>query len=112
MNRRELLRNSLLTFGAMAANRPAGARIFTPGEDVLSELERPDWQPIFLNANQNETLVALSDAIIPSTDTPGAKAALVNRFLDLILSVEPTASQQQFVAHLHGSTPERRNDTR
>ncbi len=100
MNRRELLRNSLLTFGAMALNRPAGARVFTPGEDVLADLESPNWHPIFFNVHQNETLIALSDAIIPTTDTAGAKTALVNRFLDLVLSVEPTAGQQQFVSAL------------
>ena len=86
MNRRELLRNSLLAMGVVAVNPHAGARIFAAGEDAFVELERPDWTPVFFNAQQNETFTALSDAIIPATDTPGAKAALVNRFIDLVLS--------------------------
>jgi hypothetical protein len=100
MNRRELLRNSLLAMGVVAVNPHAGARIFAAGEDAFVELERADWAPVFLNAQQNETLTALSDAIIPATDTPGAKAALVNRFLDLVLSSEPATVQKEFLDSL------------
>lgn len=100
MNRRELLRNSLLTFGAAAVMRSASARVFAPGEDASVELARAGWEPVFLNAHQNETLIALSDVVIPATDTPGAKAALVNRFLDLVLSAEPVKTQTEFVTAL------------
>ena len=100
MNRRELLRNSLLAMGVLAVNPRAGARIFTAGEDAFVELERADWAPTFLTAHQNETLVVLSDIIIPATDTPGAKAALVNRFLDLVLAAEPASVQKNFLDSL------------
>ena len=60
----------------------------------------PDWKPVFLNDHQNKTLIALSDVIIPATDTPGAKEALANRFLDLFLSVQPAHLQEQFVDDL------------
>jgi Gluconate 2-dehydrogenase subunit 3 len=100
MNRRELLRTSLLAMGVLAVNPRAGARIFTAGEDAFVELERADWAPGFLNAQQNETLITLSDAIIPATDTPGAKAALVNRFLDLIIAAEPATVQKDFLDSL------------
>ena len=39
-----------------------------------------------LSPHQNATVVALSDVILPATDTPGAKAALVNEFIDLLLA--------------------------
>jgi hypothetical protein len=39
-----------------------------------------------LNAHQNDTVVAMIDQIIPATDTPGAKAARVNEFIDVILT--------------------------
>ena len=41
---------------------------------------------------QNETVITLSELIIPTTDTPGAKAAKVNEFIDGVLSghVAPT----------------------
>jgi hypothetical protein len=90
----------LFTIGAAAVTLPAGARIFPAGEDASLELERANWTPVFLNQQQNETLIVLSDAMIPATDTPGAKAALVNRFLDLVMSVEPATSQKEFVESL------------
>jgi hypothetical protein len=100
MNRRELLRNSLLAMGVLAVNPHAGARIFVAGEDAWLELERADWTPSFLNAQQNETLTVLSEAIIPATDTPGAKAALVNRFLDLVIAAEQAKVQKEFLDSL------------
>lgn len=39
-----------------------------------------------LNPHQNATAVALMDQIIPETDTPGAKGARVNEFIDVILT--------------------------
>jgi hypothetical protein len=39
-----------------------------------------------LNAHQNATVVQMTDLIIPTTDTPGAKAAKVNEFIDVILT--------------------------
>jgi len=39
-----------------------------------------------LTPAQNDIVVAMSEVIIPATDTPGAKAAKVNEFIDLILS--------------------------
>lgn len=39
-----------------------------------------------LNAHQNATVTMLSELIIPQTETPGAKAARVNEFIDVMLS--------------------------
>ena len=39
-----------------------------------------------LNPHQNATVTTIAEIIIPQTDTPGAKAARVNDFIDLILS--------------------------
>jgi hypothetical protein len=39
-----------------------------------------------LNAHQNATVITMTDLIIPATDTPGAKGAKVNEFIDLILT--------------------------
>jgi hypothetical protein len=39
-----------------------------------------------LNPHQNATVVLMSEMIIPETDTPGAKGARVNEFIDVILN--------------------------
>lgn len=100
MNRRDLFRAALVTIGAAAGAGSANALQFPPGFDASKELERPDWKPVFLDNHQNETLIAVSDLIIPATDTPGAKAAFVNRFLDLLMSAETAETQRAFVAAL------------
>ena len=39
-----------------------------------------------LNPHQNATVTTIAEIIIPQTTTPGAKAARVNEFIDLILT--------------------------
>ncbi|HSB75160.1 MAG TPA: gluconate 2-dehydrogenase subunit 3 family protein [Terriglobales bacterium] len=39
-----------------------------------------------LNSHQNATVTAIAEMIIPATETPGATAARVNEFIDLMLS--------------------------
>jgi len=47
-----------------------------------------------LTPHQNAIVVALIDLIIPATDTPGAKAARVNEFMDIILTDWATAEER------------------
>ena len=96
MNRRDLLR--FTAFGAIGATvQPATAspREFPSGYNASKELERPDWKPLFADAHQNETVTVLSDLIVP-----GAKEALVNRFLDLLMSAETAETQRAFITAL------------
>ena len=58
------------------------------------------WTPTVLTPRQNEAVVALTEMIIPETDTPGAKAALVNRFIDHVLSTAPAAERSEFIRGL------------
>jgi hypothetical protein len=55
------------------------------------------WKPQTFDAHQNETVVALSELIIPATDTPGAKAAQVNRYIDLLLHDGPATERERFL---------------
>ena len=58
------------------------------------------WKPLFFDAHQNETFIALSDLIIPATETGGAKAALVNRYVDLRYNEESLENQQEIIQAL------------
>src|SRR5437763_3965464 len=100
-NRRDLIRAALFA-GAASALGPAfsiaqavssGLTAAAKGEDGSTFLSDPNWKAAFLHSHQNETLIVLSDVIIRATDTPGAKEALVNRILDLLLSVQPAECQ-------------------
>jgi Gluconate 2-dehydrogenase subunit 3 len=110
MKRRDMIRGSVLA-SAAAALRPslaaaqsaAQASELTPaqnGVDASKDLAAPGWKPVFLDEHQNETLIVLSDLIIPATDTPGAKEALVNRYIDLVLAAETRETQRAFLNSL------------
>jgi hypothetical protein len=111
MNRRDLLRTTL--FGAIGASTTVpfvNAREFPPGYDASKELKRADWKPAFMDEHQNNTLIVFSEFIIPATDTPGAKDALVNRFLDLLMTIETQETQRAFLgalAYIDGACMER-----
>jgi hypothetical protein len=55
----------------------------------------PGYKLRTLNPHQNATVVAMTDLIIPETDTPGAKAARVNEFIDVILTEWATPEERQ-----------------
>ena len=52
-------------------------------------------KPIFFTADQDATVAELADTIIPTTTTPGAKAAKVNEVIDIILKDCYKADDQQ-----------------
>jgi hypothetical protein len=64
---------------------------------VAAAAEAAPWAPKVFNAHQNETVVLLSEMIIPQTDTPGAKAAKVNEFIDLVLDDANETERKQFL---------------
>src|SRR5207302_9160459 len=56
-----------------------------------------------LTPHLNDTVIAMTDQIIPATDTPGAKGARVNEFIDIILTEWATDTERQdFLAGLAG----------
>jgi Gluconate 2-dehydrogenase subunit 3 len=44
------------------------------------------WKAISLNSNQSVLLAEICETILPKTDTPGAKDALCDRYIDELLS--------------------------
>lgn len=54
-----------------------------------------------LTPRLNDTVVAMAEQIIPATDTPGAKGARVNEFIDVILTEWATPDERaHFIAGL------------
>lgn len=54
-----------------------------------------------LDARQNAMVVTISEAIIPETDTPGARAARVNEFVDaMVTDYFPAKERERFLAGL------------
>ena len=101
--RREALKKMAL--GAGATWFPILAQAVTPAMARAAHLHpagpeasvpAAGWKPLFFDEHQNATVEALTDLMIPSTGTPGAKAALVNRFIDLLLSDEDADKQKKF----------------
>jgi hypothetical protein len=58
------------------------------------------WTPRVLDAHQDELVTVLSELVIPRTDTPGAKAALVNRFIDAVLEDSDEPDRRDFLKGL------------
>jgi hypothetical protein len=56
-----------------------------------SQVAGERWKPQCLDAQQNETLVVVAEDILPNSSK-----ALVNRFIDLLLSVDSNEARQQF----------------
>ena len=79
MQRREALR-ILMAGGVMPALSTDVFAFFQEAHPASSYSLRT------LSPHQNETVVAMIDQILPATDTPGAKAARVNEFIDVILT--------------------------
>lgn len=82
INRREALKRvALLCGGALSA--PTVAGILSGCQPNTSS---GAWSPAALSDHQNDLIIAVSEHIIPATDTGGAAAAQVNRFIDAMLA--------------------------
>lgn len=104
LGRREAVRR--LTLGGLSsAALPAWAESLVD----IAEAHRHDhqavtpaeeWKPKFLDSHQDQTVTVISELIIPETDTPGAKTALVNRFIDSVLAAAGDPERREFLRGL------------
>jgi hypothetical protein len=84
------------TWPLVAKSHPI--RALLANDAVFEEAEKlgtTDWKPAVLSAQQDETLAALAERILP-----GSTAARVNRFIDLLLSVDTAEPKQKFMGSL------------
>lgn len=102
VDRREMLRKTLAG-GVGAAVAPWVVNLAEAAEEHASHLQAAtpaapaaDWVPKALSAQQNATVIELSEMIIPHTDTPGAKGALVNRFVDGVIEDADPRDRKEF----------------
>ncbi len=79
MQRREALK--LLLAGGVLPTMPADLFGFFRDSHPASGYALRTLDP-----HQNDTVIAVIDQIIPATETPGAKEARVNEFIDVILT--------------------------
>jgi hypothetical protein len=91
MDRREVLR--LLSSAAAISALPLEA--LTMIRQANAEIAESTCLRT-LNAHQNATVTTIAEMIIPATDTPGAKGAKVNEFIDLLLTewYEPSETKE------------------
>jgi len=102
VTRREMVQRLLAGAGAgmawpmISAAHPIHEHLANgTGLDAADELASPNWKPLFLTAEQNRELLPLSESIVP-----GSTSALVNRFIDLLLSVDTSANRAKFSSSL------------
>jgi hypothetical protein len=82
ITRREAVtRTALLLGGTLAASHISGV-----GGDAWLRAATPGWRAGTLTAEQSELAATIAEHIIPATNTPGARAAGVDRFIDAMLT--------------------------
>jgi len=103
INRRQMVQRLAGAVGAgwavpgVAAGHPIHKHLAS--ESTLAAADEKaaaaDWTPEFLDAHQNETLIVLAERVVP-----GSTGAQVNRFIDLLLTVDTQENQKKFLASL------------
>jgi gluconate 2-dehydrogenase gamma chain len=106
VNRRDALRR-LAIGGVGAATLPAWVESLSAfaaehaqAHPRITATAKTAWTPKVFTASQNATVIVLSELIIPQTDTPGAKAAGVNEFIDGVLADAKADERERFLAGL------------
>jgi Gluconate 2-dehydrogenase subunit 3 len=83
----------------LAKGKP-GSIEHTPEATAPAPPVESAWRAQVFDDHQIETVAVLAELIIPKTDTPGAREALVHQHLDRILSVSPEPARVNFLEGL------------
>lgn len=103
INRREMVRRLVMAGGAgfalpgLAEGHPVGKPFGNQGvaAGTGAKAANANWTPAFLDQHQSDTVAVMAERIIP-----GSSEAQVNRFIDLLLSVDTQEAQKKFIASL------------
>ncbi|GAC1478762.1 MAG: lactose 3-dehydrogenase subunit gamma LacC [Gemmatimonadaceae bacterium] len=91
-------RAAMVLGGALSAPTLAAAFADHAGWKVAA-----GWTPLLLAAPDTALVATIAEHILPATDTPGARAAGVHRFIDAMLAHHYGAEERdRFLAGLHG----------
>src|SRR5256884_7717108 len=84
MNRRDLVRSLATAIAIPAISGLEPDSLFAVGRRAHRRARTGGLQ--VLDPHQSETVATIAEMIIPATDTPGALASQVHRFIDLLLA--------------------------
>ena len=99
MNRRDLLRSLTTAIALPVISGLETDQLFGLGRRAHARARAGGLR--VLDPHQSETVATIADMIIPPTDTPGARAAEVHRFVDLLLAEwAPDDDRKQFLEGL------------
>ena len=93
MDRRNAIKNSALLAGISVSGLSLSSLF-----QSCQEQSRLDWEPLFFSRKQAETVSAITDTILPTTDTPGALDLKVDLFVDLMCKKHLSPEDQKHVS--------------
>ena len=112
VDRREAVRRAVLLVGG-SLSAPGIVAALARGAVAQGGGKGTTWAPRALTAEQLEQVATIAEYIIPTTDTPGARAAGVHRFVDTMLVEYYTkAEREHFLAGLGELDARSRRDCR
>lgn len=99
ISRAEALRRAAAILGGtLSASTVAGV---LAGCERRSAPEGAAWSPSTLTDEQSEMVLVMGELIIPETDTPGARTARVDQYVDAMLTeFYPQETRQRFLTGL------------
>ena len=117
LNRRQVLKSFACFATAVSSFSPfmglSPEAVFAAGQEIHKHLpvkgsaELNSQGLLLFDPHQNATVIVISEMIIPQSQTPGAKAARVNEFIDDLLASRPRSEQDKFLEGLSGRDLER-----
>lgn len=102
MDRRKAIKRvGLLLGGTLSATYISTVLSGCDGSTVDTATAAAEWTAEFFDAKQIKLIADIANTIIPTTDTPGAKEAMVDRFIDAAFTnTLDKEAQDMFVAGL------------